>query len=86
MAYRIEFSPKAEKAFRRLPREAQVRLKTRIDGLAGNPRPPGSLKMSGPEGFHRLRVGEYRVIYLIEDDIFWVLVVKLGHRRDIYRR
>jgi len=85
MIYRIEFAPRADKAFRRLPREAQVRIRTKIDGLASNPRPPGSVKMSGPEGFHRIRVGDYRVIYCIEDDILLVLVVKLGHRRDIYR-
>ena len=85
MPYRIEFAPRAAKAFRRLPREAQVRIKTRIDGLASDPRPQGAIKMTGNEGFHRFRVGAYRVIYLIEDDILLVLVVKIGHRRDIYR-
>lgn len=85
MTYRIEFTPRAEKAFRSLPREMQVRLRTKIDALANDPRPPGSVKMSGPEGFHRIRVGEYRVIYHIEDRKLLVLIVKLGHRRDIYR-
>jgi mRNA interferase RelE/StbE len=49
------------------------------------PRPPGVVKMHGSEGYYRLRVGDYRVVYAIEDAVLLVLVVRIGHRRDVYR-
>jgi len=53
--------------------------------LEGDPRPPGSLKLQGNEELYRVRVGDYRVIYQIQDAVLVVLVVQVGHRRDIYR-
>ncbi len=85
MVYRVEFAPRAEGEFRKLPRPAQVRLKARIDSLAGNPRPQGVQLLSGDERLYRIRVGDYRIIYAIEDEVLLVLIVKLGHRRDVYR-
>jgi len=84
--YKVQFSPRAERQLRDLPREAQARLKTRIDALAEDPRPRGVERLSGAEEYYRIRVGVYRVIYAIEDRDLIVLVVKVGHRRDVYRR
>ena len=85
MRYRIEFSLKAEREFKKLPRPVQVRLKTHIDVLAEEPLPPGAEKLSGEYRLFRVRVGDYRIIYAIEDEVLLVLVVKVGHRRDVYR-
>jgi mRNA interferase RelE/StbE len=86
MAYRIEFSPRADRQYRKLPPSVQARLKPRIDALAQNPRPPGVEKLSESENFYRIRVGDYRVVYQIEDDVLLVLVVKVEHRKEVYRR
>ena len=85
MAYRLEFSSAADRQFRKLPKEVQTRLKPHIDALANNPRPPGVEKLRGEEGY-RLRVGDYRVLYEIHDDILLILVIKVDHRREVYRK
>lgn len=81
--YRISLAPKAARQFAKLPRTDQQRIGTRISALAENPRPRGVVKLSGVEGVYRVRVGDYRVIYRIEDDE--LLVLKIGHRRDVYK-
>jgi mRNA interferase RelE/StbE len=86
MAYRIEFSPAAERQFKKLPKEIQLRLKPRLDGLMNNPFPRGAKKLSGEENIYRLRVGDHRIIYQVQQETLLVLVVKLGHRKEIYRR
>jgi mRNA interferase RelE/StbE len=85
VAYRIEFAPAAERQFRRLSREIQVRLKPRIDALANNPRPHGTKKLSGEEDLYRIRIGDYRVIYQVQDFLLLIVVVKVGGRKDVYR-
>lgn len=85
MLYQIEFSRLADRQFRSLPSQIQQRLKSRIDALATTPRPHGSEKLSGQEQFYRIRVGDYRIVYAVEDDRLLVLVVKVGHRREVYR-
>jgi mRNA interferase RelE/StbE len=85
MTYRIEFAPSAAREFERLPRDVQARIARKIDGLAANPRPPGVKKLQGPIDRYRIRIGDYRVVYDIYDRILRVLVLKVGHRRDIYR-
>ena len=86
MGYRVEFAPRAEREFKKLTRPVQVRLKTRIDALAEeNPRPKGVERLSGEEPLYRIRGGDYRVIYAIGDEVLLVLVVRVGHRRDVYR-
>lgn len=85
MAYQIEFSRQADRQFRNLSSQIQQRLKPKIDSLATTPRPHGSEKLSGADQLYRLRVGDYRIIYAVEDDRVLVLVVKVGHRRDVYR-
>ena len=85
MAYSIELMPAAKKHLDRLPADARRRVAVEIDRLRDNPRPMGSIKLSGEEGLYRTRSGDYRSVYRIEDDRLLVLVVKVGHRREIYR-
>lgn len=85
MLYEIEFAPKAARQFKKLSNEARLRLRPRIDALARNPRPKGVKKLSGERNLYRIRVGEYRVIYSIQDDVLIVLVLKIGARREVYR-
>jgi len=83
--YRVHFAGRAARAFRKLPPEIQRRLDPAILALADNPRPPGCLKLSGPDSLWRIRVGDYRIVYQIQDEVLLVLVVNIGHRREIYR-
>lgn len=85
MSYRVEFTPSAARAFRKLPGPIQVRIAPRIDALAANPRPHGVEKMAGHDNRYRVRVGEYRVIYVISDGAHLVTVAVIGHRREVYR-
>jgi mRNA interferase RelE/StbE len=86
VGYRIELAPSAARELERLPRNIQRRVAQKIDDLANNPRPSGSTKLQGRANRWRIRVGDYRIIYDIEDTIVRVLVLKIGHRRDVYRR
>lgn len=85
MAYEIQVRPSAVRALRRIDRQDQARIRGAIALLAANPRPPGMNALRGRDGF-RIRVGDYRIIYTIEDDRLLVVVVTLGHRRDVYER
>lgn len=85
MNYRIEFTKQAAKLFKKLSNQDRQKLKPKIDALAQNPRPSGVVKLSGEDDLYRIRVGDHRVIYSIQDNRLLVLVVKIGHRRDIYR-
>ena len=84
--YRVLLRPPAQKFLRQLrDKTLAARLATAMRGLAETPRSPGSEKLAGPEGFYRIRVGDFRIIYQVKDDLLLVLVAKIGHRRDIYR-
>lgn len=83
--YRIEFAPAALREFRDLPRKVQEQLRPKIDLLAENPRPQKVEKLKGAEGLYRIRAGDYRVIYSIEDDRLVVLILRIAHRRDVYK-
>ena len=85
MSYTVSFNAHAGRAFRKLPKNIQERLKPAIDGLEDNPHPFGSEKLSGPEDTYRIRVGDYRILYELHDKILVVLVVEVGHRREVYR-
>ena len=86
MAYVVEFLPSAARSLASLPKDVQNRLARRIDALGETPRPPGVTVLQGGEGFLRLRVGDYRVIYQIKTDRLIVVIVRVGHRKDVYRR
>ncbi|MCH7664512.1 MAG: type II toxin-antitoxin system RelE/ParE family toxin [Acidobacteria bacterium] len=75
---------RAQKELARLPKDSYERVRDRIRALAEDPRPPGCLKLVGREGW-RLRVGNYRVVYEIDDAEEKITVLHVGHRRDIYR-
>lgn len=83
--YRVEFARPAAKKLASLPIVERVRLIKRIESLADNPRPRGVETLIGGDGALRVRVGSYRVIYEIHDAVLLVLVLKIGHRRDVYR-
>jgi mRNA interferase RelE/StbE len=84
-AYRIEFAPSAYRAFGKLDPQIRKRLVPQISALADEPRPVGSKRLVAGEELHRIRVGAYRIVYRVEDEALVVLVLKLGHRRDVYR-
>jgi mRNA interferase RelE/StbE len=85
MRYRIEYSPRGRRQFRALSRQVQQRLTPRIEALAEEPRPHGVIQLAGEEGLYRIRVGDYRIIYAIKDDVLLVLIVSVGHRSEVYR-
>lgn len=85
MTYRIEYAPAAARALRYLERHTQRRIMAKIQMLQANPRPQSAVKLAGQEAY-RIRIGDYRVIYAIADECLVVLVVDIGHRREIYRR
>lgn len=84
-SYHVRFTKRAAKELSKLPRTAQERIAAAVDGLKEEPRPAGVTKLSGDAELYRIRVGDYRVLYGIEDDVLLVLVVRVGHRRDVYR-
>lgn len=81
--YRVEVRPAAARTLRKLDPAAQRRIRGAIALLAQDPRPPGARRLRGRPGY-RVRVGDYRIIYCIADDVLLVVVVPLGHRRDVY--
>ncbi len=85
MTYHIEFVKQAAKQLKTLSNEEQQRIKIKIDVLANDPRPDGVVKLTGEDNLYRIRVGNYRIIYSIQDNQLLVLVLKIGHRRDVYQ-
>jgi mRNA interferase RelE/StbE len=86
LAYRIEFTSRAQRDFKALDGSVRGRIARRIDSLANNPYPSGIKKLEGEDELYRLRVGDYRILYQIKNDVLLVLVVSVGHRREVYRR
>jgi mRNA interferase RelE/StbE len=86
MKYSVEFRPAALKSIRRLPKKDLLRIKKKIDEIADNLPEPNTTKMKGANSFHKIRSSDYRIIYEIHDDRLVILVVKIGHRKDVYKR
>ena len=84
-SYHVEFAPSAARSFAKLERRTQRRVAQRVEALVYTPRPRGSEKLRGATDRYRLRVGDYRIIYDIEDDALVILILRVGHRRDVYR-
>ena len=84
MAYTVELSPAAERQLRALVKPLRDRIIARLLDLQQEPRPPGVKKLS--DDTYRIRVGEYRILYDISEHALVVLVLAVGHRRDVYRR
>lgn len=87
MSRRIELASGVDKALRRIDRAHRLRVVGAIELLALNRRPPGATLLRGePRGLWRVRVGDYRIVYTIDDGALVVLVLRIGHRRDVYER
>ena len=86
MTYQIELAPAAVRQLRKLDPPGRRRVQAAIDLLAEEPRPPGARQLIGGAGEWRVRTGDFRIIYDIRDQELLVLVVKVGHRRDVYER
>jgi len=82
--YKLIFKKSVLKDLRSIPKKDVVRISRCLDNLMDNPRPPGSEKLSGQERY-RIRQGFYRIIYEIKEDVLMVVVVKVGHRKEVYR-
>jgi mRNA interferase RelE/StbE len=83
-SYKVLIKPSAVKEIEGIPQRDRQRIVARIQGLSTNPRPPGCEKLSGQDKF-RLRQGAYRIVYSVNDDEFSLLIVKVGHRKEVYR-
>ena len=86
MAHRIRVEKSVLRTLRRLQAADRRRVARRIDSLALQPRPAGVKKLSAPENIYRVRAGDYRILYQMRDRELLVLVVGLGHRREVYRK
>ncbi len=82
----MEFRPAVLKSMKRLPKKELRKIKKKIDGLAENLPDPATTKMKGNNPFHRVRTGNYRIVYQILENRLVILVVKVGHRKDVYKR
>ncbi|GAB3306140.1 type II toxin-antitoxin system RelE family toxin [Pseudoclavibacter terrae] len=83
MTYQVLVLPAAARAIKKLPPEAKRRIQAVVELLAEDPRPPATKKLTGrPEW--RVRTGDYRVLYRIQDDVLTVVIVHAGHRREVY--
>jgi len=84
MKYEIEIERSAIKAIEKIPSSDRNKIITAIQSLSSNPRPAGAKKLIGRDGW-RIRIGNYRVIYETRDHICYILVLDIGHRKNIYR-
>lgn len=85
MNYSIQIVPSAEKVIAGISGKIKVQVLKKISALSYNPRPRGAIKLAGDKNFYRIRSGDWRVVYTIQDDKLIVLVVRIGHRREVYR-
>ena len=85
MAYFLAFSTSALRDFKALERAVQRRIATRVDRLADNPFARDAKKLQGEPDLYRIRVGDYRIIYRVAGKRVRVLILKIGHRREVYR-
>lgn len=86
MTYQIELSPTAVRQLRKLDGRARRRIQAVVELLAQDPRPTGAKKLVSGRDEWRVRTGDYRIVYEIDDGVLLVLVLAVGHRREIYRR
>ena len=83
--YAVSFRRSAEKDLHRLDSTVQRRVLKAVEALADTPRPVGCKKLHGSDDTHRIRVGDYRVIYSVDDAILVVAIERIRHRREVYR-
>ena len=85
-SYKVILKPSVEKDLRSLPSSVLKRVFQRIEALEDNPRPRGSLKLAGAEQLYRIRIGDYRIVYTVDESSAQVVVYYVRHRRDVYRQ
>ena len=83
--YDIQFKASAAKEFRKLTSDIKARIQTAINALKAEPRPAGAKKLAGIPNLYRIRTGDYRIIYEIDEDSQIITVTRVGHRRDAYK-
>ncbi|MFT4397922.1 type II toxin-antitoxin system RelE family toxin [Gordonia lacunae] len=83
--YDLRITTSAAKSLMKLPRVEQKRIRSAIEALTADPRPHGVTKLSGTSDSYRVRVGNYRIVYTIDDGELIIVVVRVGHRKEIYR-
>lgn len=83
--YEVRLARRAARSLASLERREQQRIRAALDLLADNPRPPTCVAMQGEDSVYRVRVGDYRIVYEVLDSILLVHVVRVGHRREVYR-
>jgi len=86
LKYSVDFRPAVLKSMKQLPKKDLRQIKKKIDSLARNLPDPVTTKMKGDNSFHKIRSGNYRIIYEIHDDRLVILVAKIGHRKDVYKK
>lgn len=85
MSYTVRFEGRTAKVLDRLPGDMQGRILRKLEALEADPRPHGAEKLTGPEDLYRVRAGDWRIVYAIRDRELVVIVVRIGHRGDVYR-
>ncbi len=85
VTYRITFAPSAARQLRKLDPQVRRRVQAAVELLANEPRPPAAIRLVGGSGEWRVRTGDYRIVYEIQDAQLLVLVLRVGHRREVYR-
>jgi len=85
VTYKLELLPSAKHALKALPEKIQKQIDREILSLSENPRPYGVKKLKGKADFYRIRSGDYRIVYQIKDDVLTVLIIRIGHRKEIYQ-
>lgn len=82
--YEVSILPSAQKEITKLPKQVQIKILKALVSLSVNPRPNGCTKLVGTDSW-RFRVGEYRIIYSIEDNVLLIEVIRVAHRKEVYR-
>jgi mRNA interferase RelE/StbE len=85
MSYKIELKPSAIRSLTKIPKDDQRTIRIRIDALANTPFPPNVKKLEGEENLYRVRAGDYRIIYQARKKILLIVVLAIGHRKEVYR-
>ena len=86
MKYTVEIRPNVLKNVKRFPKRDLVKIKKKIDEFSADLPEPATTKIKGNNPFHKVRSGDYRIIYEIHDDKLVILIVKIGHRKDVYKK
>ncbi len=85
MKYSVRLDARTWRGLERTPSEMRGRILRKLRALEDEPRPPGAEKLAGPEDLYRVRVGDWRIVYAIRDRALVVIVIRIGHRREVYR-